>query len=257
MRLIGTPHAQVGATDGTCVTVNAVPEACAQCRQFDRWMSRTLAWATGSVSRFKNIMGAILRAHDETLASLCGSCATNPEADVTCACVVERYQLLGLSLNVSHYPVEDCVQLIRSERQITTTCYTECLPGCGANACFRIMDANETTTCWLDECGLLCVPCELITLDPCENPDHLDILTRLLATYQSNTPRRGIATDIVDALVQLFPGSSPAIVTESFGEVVVTIGRQPTLLEYSFLSVLLNAVPVGMGVKLHLVSPCP
>lgn len=256
-QITGTPHVVVGDVDARCEETNvAVPDVCAECRQLDRWVERTIGWSNDKATRFRAILSAILREHDDALSSLCGTCALNPDYATDCGCTIQRFTMAGFSLAQDYVEVTDCVQLRRQQIEIPTACYIDCGP-CPDTACSLMLPDPNAPTCWIEECGPICPPCETIELDPCTNPDHLDIMGRLIEARSRDGKWTGRGADIIEALEYLFPGGAPEIVSVSLGEVVVTPGRQLTFLEQGFFTQLLARIPRGFNVNIKLVTPCP
>lgn len=250
----GTPHAVPFEADGSCLDETVVPGPCAACRQVDRWLARTVGWAQDRISRFGNIMRAILTAHDEVLQSLCGFCA---EQDVlTCECFTQQYITLGLPTTIQTSVVPD--ECLRITRRVTLAvdCYIECLIDC--IDCLTIVAPDPSMpTCWDVDCVALCETCEEVVLDPCNNPLHLSMMTRVYDVVTQCGGMRGTGDNITFALSLLFPGTIPQIVSWAFGNVFVTLGRRLTADEQTFLKYLLQFLPLGFGVQVTLVTPCP
>ena len=254
--ITGTPFAQVGQIDANCSpNVGKVPGLCTTCRQLDRWMARTVGWTTAPFVRFKNILRAILIGHDEVLQSLCGSCANNPNAATTCECLVQRFLGLGFALQQEVIPSEACPTLFSQQITWFVGCPTRCTI-CPDQLCIHFIDYPTETECGEMVCRDLCPKCEVVILDPCNNPGQLDIMMRLIATAQSNMARTGKGEDILAALMQAFPGSVPRIVKVEFGVVYVMLDRPLSVLEQQFIHQLLGVIPAGFGVKIELVTPC-
>lgn len=256
-KLVGKPHAQVGEFTGDCDDrLSAVPAVCAECRQVTRWLERTVSWTSTKLSRFRAIVETILRGHDEILKSLCGFCAGQSDLSTDCECIKQSYVASGLSLTVNYYPEETCPIHLREKLVLETACYVECMPAC-FDDCFRVIGkAEPQESCWIRDCGILCAPCETITLDPCNDPVHLDMVIRLYNTALQNTNRVGRGDHILAALATLFPGSTPQLVNVKLGVVYVTLGRALTVAEQSFLPILMARVPRGLHVSVELLYPC-
>lgn len=253
-RIIGTPHAAVGDSGGECTTVATVPPVCERCRQFRRWLTRTVGWVSGSASRFTAIIGAILQEHDDVLASLCGFCAERSDKEIACECVWLQYVSMGMPQTVVKNTSDACL-IANKEVNIPVACYIECLPDC--IDCVTITAPDPAIpSCWNIECASLCKSCEVVALDPCNVPDHLDIVNRIVTTATELYAHRGTGPSILTALSLLFPGSVPQIVAVEFGQVIVTLGRPFTPVEREYLDTLVNQVPLGFGVKLVFATPC-
>ena len=139
--------------------------------------------------------------------------------------------------------------------QIDTTCVIECLIDCVD--CLRIIaPVPSASSCWWVDCADICAQCETVALDPCNNPVHLDMMTRAYNATVQTAGKRATGETILNALEVLFPASLPQIVGVSFGHIYVTLGRLLTDDERAFLAYLKSFIPLGLGVKLDFVSPC-
>jgi hypothetical protein len=249
--LVGTPHTVVGEASGSCVSAYTVPDPCVTCRQVQRWMPRTVAWTTSAFSRFKSIMQTILEGHDEVLKSLCGFCAE--QTVKSCDCNFQQYLSLGLSKTIQIQNVDACL-VVTQTMNLTPDCYIECLPNC--IDCVKIVGPDPAMpTVWTSECATLCGTCQTITLDPCNNPVHLDMMMRASAAEIKRGFKPGTGPNIVAVLSVLFPGSVPQIMKTEFGKIYVTLGRVLTADERKFWRFLVSFVPLGLGVQLFFITP--
>jgi hypothetical protein len=231
----GTPLARVGLSTLACDDKVTVTPPCENCRQVSRWMPRTVAWANAQASRFKAIMYAILAEHDDVLASFCGNCFAQDAPG--CDCFLADWKLIGLPRTVETISADDCLIITRP---VVTTCQN--------------LNDPVVTQCWNATCATLCAKCEFVQLDPCNNPDHLNIMTRVYAAKVSVFGRKGTGSDIVAVLGLLFPGTTPAIIHASFGVIYATIGRDLTSIERRFLPLLISAIPLGLGVEIEFLT---
>jgi hypothetical protein len=238
-RIIGKPLAHVGAVgdDGCASPQKAVPEPCTLCRQVERWMPRTVAWATTTTSRFKNIIRTILTGHDEVLKSLCGFCAQ--QTTQSCECFTQQYVSLGLPLTVKT-SVENACLVVYEQLTSPSLCPESDLP-----------------SCWVKECGTICATCEMVTFTPCDDPDHFSIMLRAYQAEILRFGKRGTGPNIIASLEVLFPASTPQIVKVELGMVYISLSRAITPLERKYLTFLKSLVPLGLLVDLMFLTPCP
>lgn len=255
--LTGKPKAIVGPAVGDCTGTDlSVPPVCEPCRQQRRWMPRTIGWAEAAASRFKAIVTAVLAEHDDILASLCGNCFAQDAPD--CGCFILNWQAMGLPMTVETVNQDDCLA-ITSLVRIPVDCYIAC-PLCPGDDCLTVWATDpDIPECWQEMCPALCATCELVTFDPCNDPEHLSIMVAAYQAKQIAFGYRGTGAGIVAVLAALFPGSIPQIVKSELGHVYVTLGRAMTAVEQRFSPFLTSIVPLAFGAVLHFVTPtdCP
>lgn len=229
MQLRGTPlaHALPERTDCKKVTLATEP-VCKGCRQVERWIPRTISWAKNKRGRFYSIVRAILQGHDDVLQSFCGFCAE--QTVETADCLKLQFIMLGFSLEVETYEIDTCFSFSMDLR----------------------FDTCPDKT-WQQSCPL-CRVCAKVTLDPTNNPWHLEVMRRAVLAGPLTLTKRGTAPNIITSLQILFPESAPVIVAAEFGLVYVDLGRPVTTEELPFLQFLLEMVPLGLGVELRLIT---
>lgn len=238
VELRGTPFVKLGTTAQDCSSnIGAVPAPCEPCRQSNRWLPRTISWTSSQYSRFKSIMQTILRGHDEILQSLCGFCAD--QQTTSCDCFVASYTLLGLPLTVeTEGGADDCLT-ISEELTLPAFC-----------------DGEEATQCVKINCLTLCGFCERVTFDPCNNPDHLDIMLRAQAAAQTGFKLRATGDNILIVVDLLFPGVGAIIRHVDNGTIYIDIGRPFTVIEARYLAFFTSLIPTGFGVTIKFVTLC-
>lgn len=265
--LKGTPAAQIGLSQRDCGGDDlSVPAPCSACRQVTRWAHTALSWAKTTNSRMKAVVGAILKADDDILAALCGYCAVQPT--LTCECLASQYRAQGLPMTVQANVGDPCLTISRRihlqyDCPGDLPCYSnECEICPGGDPCVTISDPKPTgwcaglSQCWLEECTTLCASCELVTLDPCADTDHLGIMTAALDVARFVTGKRATGPVLVAALALAFPGSTPIIVKSEFARIYVSLGRSMTDAERRFLPFIRSLLPLTFGTELHFVLPC-
>jgi hypothetical protein len=239
MRMItlkGSPAAKVGTSSRDCSGNDlTVPPMCDLCRQIRRWAGRALSWARTANSRMQAVIGAILKADDDILAAICGTCWVQPV--LTCDCLVSQWAAQGLPSVVEGVPGDPCVVITQP---------VEIVPDC----------PEEVPSQWLDDCKALCGDaCGMITLDPCADVEHLEFMTAALALSRYTVGKRPTAPVLLEALAIAFPGSAPTIIKAGLGLVCVSIGRAMTVAERRFLPTLRSLLPLGFGVELRFYTP--
>jgi len=265
--LRGTPAARIGQSSRDCSGDDlAVDPACAQCRQVSRWAHKALSWAKTANSRMKAVIEAVLKADDDILASLCGYCAVQPV--LTCECLASQYRAQGLPMTVETQSGDPCLAVTRRihlqyDCAGDVPCFVnECEICAGADPCVTVYDPQTSgwcaglSQCWLEECTTLCGACELVTLDPCADLDHLALMTTALELARFTLGKRATAPVLIDALAIAFPGSTPIIVKAEFAHVYVSLGRAMTPTEYRFLPFIRTLLPLSFGTELHFILPC-
>jgi hypothetical protein len=216
-----------------------------------RWIERTVGWKNDTVTRFKNILKAVLIGHDEVLKAFCGSCA-NQTGVATCECLLSEYQSLGLPLNVQiSTPVENCLFIY--ERIILSECAVDCLAGC--LGCLKVVDPSVISSMEV-LCGHLCPSvCSVVAFDPCNNPDQLDLLMRIIPAAREGFNKPATGANILAVAAVLFPGFAPSIVSNGNGIIYINIGRDLTILEMTYLDLLTSIIPRGFGVQILFARP--
>lgn len=236
MKLLGTPHA-VFLDDGACSEDPlAVPATCSDCRQVARWMPKTLSWTKTKTSRLYAIMRAILRSHDDILASFCGNCFLQETLDRPCECGVSFFESMGGSLVIKEYTYDPCMTLGNKK---------------------TIVDSCGVSECWFEICDVqFCETCAEVTLDPCNNTEHAAIYARLnrLLLFKLNANKSGPA--LLAAIDLLFPGASPRIITNEIGLVQVGLARRFTATEAKLRKHFISLLPVAQGVTVIILEPC-
>jgi len=231
----GTPKVQL-PSEAPCLDedVSSVPDVCAPCRQLDRWTSQTLAWARSKASRLQALIASILKGHDDVLQSLCGFCFS--KTTLTCECEVAAHQLEGHSLDIQILIGGDVCLQVGSEITLNV---------CG------------TDECWFVSCERqVCETCLTLTLDPCNNADHLTIFNQIRAVNFIKNTQRPTGPALLEAAEALFPGSTPSIVATAPGEVWLSLGRDLTAAELQLREYFVSILPVPVGVDVTLVNSC-
>lgn len=265
--LKGQPAARIGQSSRDCSGDDlAVPGPCEACRQVTRWAHMALSWAKTAPSRMQAVVGALLKADDDILAALCGYCAVQPV--LTCECLASQWRAQGLPMTVEAMTGDPCLTVSRRihlqyDCPGDLPCFAnECELCPGGDPCVVVTDPQPVgwcaglSQCWLEECATMCGSCEMVTLDPCSDTDHLALMTAGLDLARFSTGKRPTAPVLVDALALVFPGSTPFIVKAEFTRVYVTLGRPMTEAERRFLPFIRTLLPVSFGTELHFVLPC-
>ncbi len=234
LTLIGKTLAKIGDSGGDCDGPDlSVEDICAECRQLNRWSRRAIDWSNKASSRLGAIVGAILKADDDILASLCGNCLL--AAPDSPECFLVKLDVLGIDTKATFLVGgDDCFKF---GRKVT---YTSC----------------GVESCWFEICDYLCETCTERTLDPVNNPEDLALAQKMVQIAQLKNRSINTAPALLEGIKILFENSDPEIVQVLETKVVIYVGRPFTAQEIQQRRFYASLLPLKQGVELVFAEPC-